>query len=170
MEESKAPQEFGEPLEFEGGEAPCSEGCAPEPGSDAPSGEPVQEAEASEPPRPATEAAEKSEPRGSGGITQEELNEMMQQIPPEILAPDLPMLLASMVAALEEQAMRHLGLVMNPVTRTVEKDLQKAKIAIDVMSFITTQVSPLVTDTQRRDLQNKVATLQLNFVQQSRPA
>ena len=104
----------------------------------------------------------------SGGVTADEIQEMMSQIPPEMLAPDLPMLLASMAAMLEEQSWRHLGLVANPVTQEVEKDLQKAKIAIDVVAFIAGQVSPLLPDAQRRDLQGKVQTLQMNFVEQSR--
>ncbi len=131
------------------GEPPCAEGRLPEPGA----------------------SSESSPPEGSsfdgrpGGVTAEELQNWMNELPPELLAPDLPVVLASMVAALEDQALRHLGITMNPITRQVETDIPKAKIAIDVMAFITQQVSPLVADTQRRDLQNKVATLQLNYVQ-----
>jgi hypothetical protein len=109
-----------------------------------------------------------SESARGGGITAGELQEMMDQIPPEMLAPDLPMLLASMSSMMEDQAWRHLGLIANPVTRQIEKDLQKARIAIDVMAYIVTRVSPLVSDSQRRDLQAKVSTLQMNFVEQSK--
>ena len=115
-----------------------------------------------------TEAAGSTADAGPGGITQEELDEAMKQIPPEILAPDLPVLLASMAAMLEEQAWRHLGLTAHPITHAIEKDLQKAKIAIDVVAYIVGQVSPLVSESQRRDLQSRVSTLQLNFVEQSR--
>src|SRR5258708_7977803 len=71
---------------------------------------------------------------GGQGVTADEIQEMMGQLPPELLAPDLPMVLASMASMLEDQAWRHLGLVANPVTHQVEKDLQKAKISIDVVA------------------------------------
>ena len=148
---------------FEGGEAPCSERAAaaestPHPQMEAPAGEGEFGRER------ATSAGGET----GRGVTQEELDEMMREIPPELLAPDLPVLLASMASMLEDQAWRHLGLRINPATREIEQDLQKAKIAIDVVAFIVGQVSPLVGDSQRRDLQNRVATLQVNFVQRSR--
>jgi hypothetical protein len=143
--------------EFEGGECPCGERTMGMPGEDDASPETVNE------------TANASGPSfGEQGPTAEEIQEMMQTLPPELLAPDLPFLLANMAMTLEEQAWRHLGLVANPITRQVEKDMQKAKIAIDVVSFIVTQVAPLVSDNQRRDLQNKVSTLQMNFVEQNR--
>lgn len=148
---------------FEGGESPCLDGKVEAPGAPGPE-EPA--GRGAEKPERGDEA--ESDESGRAGITAEEIQEMMGQLPPELLAPDLPVVLASMAMGLEEQAWRHLGLVTNPVTHAVEKDLQKAKIAIDVVAFIVTQVSPLVSDIQRRDLQNKVSTLQMNFVQQSR--
>jgi hypothetical protein len=141
---------------FEGGEAPCSE-CAV--------GSPDAQAE---PAAPRAEGPSPAEELRAEGVPPGDLNDLMGQIPPEMLAPDLPVLLASMATMLEEQAWRHLGLVAHPVTRKVEKDLQKAKIAIDVVAYISSQVSPLLGDSQRRDLQNKVSTLQMNFVEQSR--
>jgi hypothetical protein len=143
---------------FEGGECPCGErtmGMSHE-------AEPLEELEGS------ARAADSTS--GESGPTPEEIQEMMGNLPPELLAPDLPMLLASIAATLEEQAWRHLGLMANPVTRQIEKDMQKAKIAIDVVAYIVTQVTPLVSDSQRRELQNKVSTLQMNFVEQSRRA
>lgn len=145
-----------QPETFEGGEPPCSEGAIRD----------REEAPLHES-NPLNDTAGFSA-GGGKGVTAEELNDLFSQVPPEMLAPDLPMLLASMAAMLEEQAWRHLGLVANPVTHKVEKDLQKAKIAIDIVAYITSQVSPLVGDSQRRDLQNKVSTLQINFVEQSR--
>jgi hypothetical protein len=129
---------------FEGGECPCQENQF-----GASSGDEAMGDETTEP-------------------TPEELEEMMSQIPPEILAPDLPMLLASIASTLENQAWRHLGLIANPITHQAEKDLQKSRIAIDIMAYIVNQVAPLVSDSQRRDLQSKVATLQMNFVEQSK--
>lgn len=151
------------PEEFKGGETPCQEGAADtdSQAADTPPQDPITSQDHDAPP-------DGGNVFGGAGVTAEEINEMMGNIPPELLAPDLPMVLASMAAMLEEQAWRHLGLVANPVTRQVEQDLQKAKIAIDVVAYITGQVSPLVGDAQRRDLQNKVSTLQVNFVEQSR--
>jgi len=146
-------------IEFEGGEAPCSEKTIDTPVEESGLGETGASSDA----RPTGGTEEKGR-----GLSTDDLREMVDQIPPEFLAPDLPVLLASMAGMLEEQAWRHLGLVANPVTHQAEKDLPKAKIAIDVVAFIVSQVSPLVSDSQRRDLQNRVSTLQMNFVEQSR--
>ncbi|MBW3622165.1 MAG: DUF1844 domain-containing protein [Armatimonadetes bacterium] len=158
MSENKEP--------FEGGEAPCRESAIPE-GSVEAGGQAGEESTR----RHEAGAPDPFGSAGAGpggrGITMEELNDVLGQVPPEMLAPDLPMLLASMAAMLEEQSWRHLGLVANPVTGKVEKDLQKARIAIDIVAYVTSQVSPLMGEAQRRDLQNRVATLQMNFVEQS---
>ncbi len=92
------------------------------------------------------------------GVSPEELK--------DILAPDLYTLIAAMATQLGEQAWRWMGLVPNPVTQQVEKDLNKARLAIDCTQFLADKVSPYLPELTRRDLRTLVSNLQLTFVRQ----
>lgn len=92
------------------------------------------------------------------GVSPEELK--------DILAPDLYTLIAAMATQLGEQAWRWMGLVPNPVTQQVEKDLNKARLAIDCTQFLADKVSPYLPEPARRDLRTLVSNLQLTFVRQ----
>lgn len=61
-----------------------------------------------------------------------------------------------------------LGLVEDPVTEKVEKNLPEAKALIDAVAALVDVVGSFVEDRDRRELQNLVATLRMNFVNQSR--
>lgn len=87
-------------------------------------------------------------------------------IPPQMLAPDLPVLIASMVEMLAAQAWWLMGLTTNPRTGRVEKEMAKAKLAIDCVQFLVDKVAPMLEEPVRRELRHRVADLQVNFVQQ----
>jgi hypothetical protein len=61
-----------------------------------------------------------------------------------------------------------MGLVADPVTQEVEKDLDEARILIDSAAELATRVEPMVDDSIRRELRTMVANLRMNFVNQSK--
>jgi hypothetical protein len=60
-----------------------------------------------------------------------------------------------------------LGLISDPTTGQVEKDLDQAKAAIDSVAYLASQVEQELDEETRRELRNLVRDLQLNFVEQS---
>jgi hypothetical protein len=71
---------------------------------------------------------------------------------------------------LHAQAWQALGLMPNPGTGKVEKDLVQARAAIDTAAFILGQLEKKIGGKELRDLQNVVADLKANFVNQQAPA
>jgi hypothetical protein len=92
--------------------------------------------------------------------------EEQRRLAEEIIAPDLHVLIASMAVSLGDQAWRMMGLVANPATGAVERDMAKAKLAIDCVQFLVDKVSPHLEEPRRRELRTLVTNLQINFVQQ----
>jgi Domain of unknown function (DUF1844) len=59
-----------------------------------------------------------------------------------------------------------LGLQTDMVTGQIEKDLTQARIAIDVVSFVSRILEEQVDDEDKRQLQTLVRDLKINYVQQ----
>lgn len=75
--------------------------------------------------------------------------------------------LQTCVRLLSEGAWSWLGLMPDPITGKVSKDLAQARMGIDAIRAIAGILEPVLEGSERRELQNTVANLQLNFVQQS---
>lgn len=117
-------------------------------------------AEAGEPAGPQAEAKDERvspEEEEESGPEQEELI-------PEIDVYDTVRWFISMLTA---QAWQHMGLVMNPRTKLVVKDLLQAKVAIDCVAALVQQLETKVDATEQRELRALLSNLRLNFVQQS---
>lgn len=61
-----------------------------------------------------------------------------------------------------------LGLVADPVTNKIERDLNEARALIDAAGAIADATEPLADDDIKRELRNLVATLRMNYVNQVR--
>jgi len=61
-----------------------------------------------------------------------------------------------------------LGLVEDPNTQKIEKNLTEAKALIDAVAALAENVEAFVDESARRELRNLVTTLRMNFVNQSR--
>ncbi|MDQ7858496.1 MAG: DUF1844 domain-containing protein [Armatimonadota bacterium] len=103
----------------------------------------------------APEAAERSEVGGQ----------------PEATAPpDVPALVATCFSLLAARAWAAMGLIADPVTGRVERNLDHAQLAIDAAGALADVLRPRVGDAERRELERVLADLRLNFVEQkSRP-
>lgn len=75
-------------------------------------------------------------------------------------------LLRDLVNVVAARAWVALGLVPDPVTHHTAQNLDEARLAIDAAAALADLASPRLADSDRRDLQNLVATLRLNYVEQ----
>lgn len=60
-----------------------------------------------------------------------------------------------------------MGLVNDPVTNQVQKDLAEARVLIDATAGLAEHAETYVEEPVKRELRNLVATLRMNFVNQS---
>ena len=61
-------------------------------------------------------------------------------------------------------AWRNLGLVVNPRTNKIEKDMNQARVAIDVFEFIFKQIEGKLAEEEKRQLNGLLSDLKINFV------
>lgn len=76
-------------------------------------------------------------------------------------------LLVWMLGVLGAKAWQGMGLVANPASGKIEKDLDDAKIAIDAFAALFDAMRPLLEGQARRDTEALLTTLRLNFVEKS---
>lgn len=61
-------------------------------------------------------------------------------------------------------AWRNLGLVVNPRTSKIEKDMNQARVAIDIFEFIFKQIEGKLAEEEKRQLNSLLSDLKINFV------
>ena len=76
-------------------------------------------------------------------------------------------LLLWMLSILAAKAWEGMGLVANPMTNKVEKNMEEARLAIDAYAATFEVVRVRVEDRPRRDMETLLTTLRLNFVEKS---
>jgi len=79
--------------------------------------------------------------------------------------PDLPVLFVWFISMLSGKAWEYLGLIMNPETKEINKDLKKAKIAIDTVAFLYDQVKDDLNPEDFKRIENLLANLRMNYVE-----
>ena len=84
--------------------------------------------------------------------------------------PDVRSVLALFMGELRNLAWLRMGLVANPMTGEIEKDLAQAQLAINTVGFLADQLEPHVAPEERLPLKAMVSDLRLNFVEQSKRA
>lgn len=55
---------------------------------------------------------------------------------------------------------------MKPGTNDVEKDMLKAKIAIDTIQFLVNTLEPQIQEEEKKIFRNLISDLQINYVRQ----
>jgi hypothetical protein len=76
-------------------------------------------------------------------------------------------LLVSLLGVLASKAWEGMGLVPNPATNKIQKDIASARTAIDAYAAILDVVRAQVEDQPRREMESLLTTLRLNFVEKS---
>ena len=65
-------------------------------------------------------------------------------------------------------AWQRLGLMMDPGTGKIHRDLSQARIAIDTVAYLVQQIGDDIPEDQKRALRATLADLRINFVEQSK--
>jgi PIN domain nuclease of toxin-antitoxin system len=73
-------------------------------------------------------------------------------------------LFIQLIAMLETAAMQHLGKLPNPMTNKVEKNLEQARMTIDLIDMLKAKTQGNLNDDEKRFLTKIVSDLQLNYV------
>jgi len=68
---------------------------------------------------------------------------------------------------LNAMAWQKMGLIVDPQTGEIVKDLSQARAAIDTVACIFEQLKPVMADDERRAFEGAVGDLRANFIQQS---
>ncbi|MFQ5802301.1 MAG: DUF1844 domain-containing protein [Candidatus Methylomirabilales bacterium] len=113
---------------------------------------------------PAQAPESESERTAEAPPTEKEEQERKEK---EFVLLPIPDLVRIFIAELQTRALVHMGLIPNPATRLVAKDLLQARLAIDCTAALIEQLSPLAAPAEREELQHMLADLRLNFVRQS---
>lgn len=79
---------------------------------------------------------------------------------------DAPGLLKWCISLLAAHAWQSMGLIPNPSTNTIERNLNDARLAIDAAGVLVEQVKPRLDDPGRREMEALLADLRINFVEQ----
>ena len=87
--------------------------------------------------------------------------------PVDLTAFELDPLLALFVGILAAKAWQHMGLRLAPGKEETEKDLVKASLAIDCVSFMVDRLAPSLPEGEAASLRAMVADLQINYSKQS---
>lgn len=77
-------------------------------------------------------------------------------------------LMRAFIGLLANQAWQDIGLVMNPQTQKIEKNIERAKTAIDCIAFLIEKLEPQLQNEEKEKLRSLLTDLQLNFVQQQK--
>ncbi len=80
---------------------------------------------------------------------------------------DIYQTLRLFVGMVSEQAWINLGLQLGPGEQETEVKLPEAKIAIDTLRFIRQQLDDDLEEAEKRELDNLVSTLQMNYIQRT---
>jgi hypothetical protein len=78
--------------------------------------------------------------------------------------------LAMMLDQISSVSWQKLGLHPDPITSTVQQNLDEAKVSIDVAAFLVAQLEPKLDDEDRRRVQALIRDLRINFVQKAKEA
>ena len=82
----------------------------------------------------------------------------------DIASLDTYVLLELFVNILNTQAWQHMGLRVKAGTDTIEKDFERAKVAIDCIAFLVDKLEANIQDSEKNRLRSLLADLQINFV------
>lgn len=80
---------------------------------------------------------------------------------------DVFQVIAVMVDQMAAIAWQKLGLQPDPFSGKLEKDTEQARVAIDIVASLAEQLEPKLDEADRRQVQNLVRDLRVNFVQKS---
>ncbi|HEY3247935.1 MAG TPA: DUF1844 domain-containing protein [bacterium] len=79
---------------------------------------------------------------------------------------DAPGLVRWCISLLAAHAWQSMGLIPNPATNKIERDLADARLAIDAAGALVDQVKLRLDDSARREMEALLTDLRVNYVEQ----
>jgi hypothetical protein len=76
-------------------------------------------------------------------------------------------LLISLIYTFQMQAMMQMGKLKNPITEKVDRDLESARMSIDMLEMISEKTRNNLSEEENRFLTQILSDLKLNFVEES---
>ncbi|OQA91320.1 MAG: hypothetical protein BWY26_01026 [Elusimicrobia bacterium ADurb.Bin231] len=70
----------------------------------------------------------------------------------------------SLLYTLSSAAMQQLGKTANPLNQKIEKNLEQARVSIDILEMLNEKTSGNLTPDEEKLLSSMLANLQLNYV------
>ena len=74
------------------------------------------------------------------------------------------LLLTQLVALFQSAALQHMGKLKNPITDTIEQDLQQAQISIDMLEMLHVKMKGNLSAEEERMFSTVLSELKLNYV------
>ena len=99
------------------------------------------------------------------GINEMQMGEGEEMGDPNAI-PDVYSVLALFLGELRNMAWLRMGLVANPATGELETDMEQAKVAINTVGFLASQLESVVAPEEKLPLRALVSDLQMTFTQQ----
>lgn len=78
------------------------------------------------------------------------------------------MLFIQLIAMFQGAAMQQMGKLPNPVTQKIERDLEQAKMSIDMLDMLKEKTSGNLSGAEKDFLDKIVFELQMNYVDESK--
>ncbi len=97
----------------------------------------------------------------------EEKKEVNSEEAPKLPPVDVYSMLGYFVSMLTSYTWQWLGLVKNPDTGELVKDLAQAKVAIDTVTTLAAQLEVKLSPAEKNEMNAMLNDLRLNYVQQS---
>jgi len=76
------------------------------------------------------------------------------------------MLFTNLVLMFQSAAMQHMGKIKNPMTDKIERDIEQAKISIDILDMIQRKTEGNLEEYESKLLKSVLQDLRLNYVQE----
>ncbi len=115
--------------------------------------------ESSDAPR-TSESSESTHSQATPGETAEGPTEEAQPV-------SVSDLIRLFIAELHGRAWVHMGLIVDPATKQLAKDLPQAQLAIDCIASMIEHLAPFTERAERDHLEGSLADLRMNYVRQS---
>ena len=116
------------------------------------------------------EPAEEPSPEPPEGVAEAECaagEECAETPGEEAMQIDMHGLLRMMFGMCVEQAWVHLGLQLAPGAKETKMDLPQARLAIDTIAYIQGALASDLSEAERREVEQILATLRMNYLQRT---
>ena len=76
------------------------------------------------------------------------------------------LLFVQVVSMFQVAALQHMGKLPNPVTNTIERDLEQARISVDILGMLKEKTEGNLSDNEKEFLGKVVFESQMNFLEE----